>query len=158
MRLCLLTLNGLAGWGKWYGLGRRHSPRAARSDCAQERRQFLHAAGYYRRGRYTTSASHWRKSLMHTHHGPFGDCCPRAGKMGTAHCARLAIRPLHWLFRNDIVFLFRVAPAVPGRGSLHGGCRPAVSASLHYFIAKRDGHPLQLRVGKTPSPSVIANT
>jgi cold shock CspA family protein len=34
--------------------------------------------------------------------------------------AKGEVRPLHWLFRNHFVFLFRLTPAVRGRGSLHG--------------------------------------
>jgi hypothetical protein len=49
-----------------------------------------------------------------------------------AHGARLAIRSLHWLFRDHVVFLFRLAPTVRGRRSHHGRCGPARRSASVY--------------------------
>ena len=65
--------------------------------------------------RYEIPISCWRKILQRGHHAPDCDRRPWPGQMGPAHRAWLAVRPLHWLFRDHVVFLFRLAaPLVVG--------------------------------------------
>jgi hypothetical protein len=66
------------------------------------------------------SFSYRRKNLQRGHYGPAADCRPRPGQMGAPHGVRLAVRSLHWLFRDHTVRLLCLAPAVGGRRSSRG--------------------------------------
>jgi hypothetical protein len=93
-------------------------------DTALERPPSLfalfHAAGNCRQSRTKGSSSKLGKGLHRAHRAPTCDRGPRAAKMGAPHGARLAVRPLHRLFRNHVVFLLRLASALPCRGNLYG--------------------------------------
>ena len=70
--------------------------------------------------RIEISISYRRKDWQRGHYNSAFGRRARPGQMGPTHRAWLAIRPLHWLFWNHTVFLFRLATAVCYRGSRYG--------------------------------------